>query len=236
MKKGRKIILFLVEGASDCTSLEFIENINEDETIKFQITSGDITSKLNITPQNCIIELNSHLNNFIKKNKLKKTDIVKIIHILDTDGAYIPDDKIVEKTDIKNFLYSTEGIIANSKRNVEIRNKNKREILEKLLKTSMINSISYKIYYMSCNLEHVLHNKLENLTDDEKKELANQFADKFYEKEYEFVKFINNSDFKVLGNYEDTWDFIKKDLNSVNRYSNFWLFFDGLCQMRNRDK
>lgn len=69
MKKGRKIILFLVEGASDCTSLEFIENINEDETIKFQITSGDITSKLNITPQNCIIELNSHLNNFIKKNK-----------------------------------------------------------------------------------------------------------------------------------------------------------------------
>ncbi|MDY4011171.1 MAG: hypothetical protein SOY60_05860 [Fusobacterium gastrosuis] len=74
----------------------------------------------------------------------------------------------------------------------------------------MINSISYKIYYMSCNLEHVLHNKLENLTDDEKKELANQFADKFYEKEYEFVKFINNSDFKVLGNYEDTWDFIKK--------------------------
>lgn len=236
MKKGRKIILFLVEGASDCTSLEFIENINEDETIKFQITSGDITSKLNITPQNCIIELNSHLNNFIKKNKLKKTDIVKIIHILDTDGVYIPDNKIVENTDIKNFLYSTEGIIANSKRNVEIRNKNKREILEKLLKTSMINSISYKIYYMSCNLEHVLHNKLENLTDDEKKELANQFADKFYEKEYEFVKFINNSDFKVLGNYEDTWDFIKKDLNSVNRYSNFWLFFDGLCQMGNRDK
>lgn len=36
-----------------------------------------------------------------------------------------------ENTDIKNFLYSTEGIMANS-RNVEIRNKNKREILEKL--------------------------------------------------------------------------------------------------------
>lgn len=44
MKKGRKIILFLVKELYDCTSLEFIENINEDETIKFQITSGDITS------------------------------------------------------------------------------------------------------------------------------------------------------------------------------------------------
>ena len=37
-KKAKKVILFLVEGASDLTSLEFIDNINDDETIKFQIT------------------------------------------------------------------------------------------------------------------------------------------------------------------------------------------------------
>ena len=36
---------------------------------------------------------------------------------------------------------------------------------------------------MSCNLEHVLHNKLELLSDEEKKELANFFADSFYERE-----------------------------------------------------
>ena len=44
----------------------------------------------------------------------------------------------------------------------------------------------------------------------------------------EFIDFINNKDFKVLGDYKVTWDFIKKDLNSVNRYSNFWLFFENL--------
>ena len=81
---------------------------------------------------------------------------------------------------------------------------------------------------MSCNLEHVLHNKLADITEDEKKELANKFADRFYEKEIEFIDFINNKDFKVLGDYKATWDFIKKDLNSVNRYSNFWLFFENL--------
>ena len=44
----------------------------------------------------------------------------------------------------------------------------------------------------------------------------------------EFIDFINNKDFKVLVDYKTTWAFIKKDLNSVNRYSNFWLFFENL--------
>ena len=227
-KKAKKVILFLVEGASDLTSLEFIDNINTDETIKFQITSGDITSKLNITPQNCREEINKILLSFLERSKLRKTDIIKIIHILDTDGVYIPEINIIEDKNIKKFLYTINGIVAPSKENVQKRNESKKQIVEKLLVTSKINSIPYEMYYMSCNLEHVLHDKLEDISEDEKKELANKFADRFYEKEIEFIEFINNKDFKVLGDYKATWDFIKKELNSVNRYSNFWLFFENL--------
>ena len=227
-KKAKKVILFLVEGASDLTSLEFIDNINTDETIKFQITSGDITSKLNITPQNCREEINKILLSFLERSKLRKTDIIKIIHILDIDGVYIPEINIIEDKNIKKFLYTINGIVAPSKENVQKRNESKKQIVEKLLVTSKINSIPYEMYYMSCNLEHVLHDKLEDISEDEKKELANKFADRFYEKEIEFIDFINNKDFKVLGDYKTTWDFIKKDLNSVNRYSNFWLFFENL--------
>ena len=227
-KKAKKVILFLVEGASDLTSLEFIDNINTDETIKFQITSGDVTSKLNITPQNCREEINKILLSFLERSKLRKTDIIKIIHILDVDGVYIPEINIIEDKNIKKFLYTINGIVAPSKENVQKRNESKKQIMEKLLVTSKINSIPYEMYYMSCNLEHVLHDKLEDISEDEKKELANKFADRFYEKEIEFIDFINNKDFKVLGDYKATWDFIKKDLNSVNRYSNFWLFFENL--------
>lgn len=227
-KKAKKVILFLVEGASDLTSLEFIDNINTNETIKFQITSGDVTSKLNITPQNCREEINKILLSFLERSKLRKTDIIKIIHILDIDGVYIPEINIIEDKNKKKFLYTINGIVAPSKENVQKRNESKKQIVEKLLVTSKINSIPYEMYYMSCNLEHVLHDKLEDISEDEKKELANKFADKFYEKEIEFIDFINNKDFKVLGNYKATWDFIKKDLNSVNRYSNFWLFFENL--------
>lgn len=227
-KKAKKVILFLVEGASDLTSLEFIDNINTNETIKFQITSGDVTSKLNITPQNCREEINKILLSFLERSKLRKTDIIKIIHILDIDGVYIPEINIIEDKNIKKFLYTINVIVAPSKENVQKRNESKKQIVEKLLVTSKINSIPYEMYYMSCNLEHVLHDKLEDISEDEKKELANKFADKFYEKEIEFIDFINNKDFKVLGDYKATWDFIKKDLNSVNRYSNFWLFFENL--------
>ena len=227
-KKAKKVILFLVEGASDLTSLEFIDNINTDETIKFQITSGDITSKLNITPQNCREEINKILLSFLERSKLRKTDIIKIIHIFDVDGVYIPEINIIEDKNKKKFLYTINGIVAPSKENVQKRNESKKQIVEKLLVTSKINSIPYEMYYMSCNLEHVLHDKLEDISEDEKKELANKFADRFYEKEIEFIDFINNKDFKVLGDYKATWDFIKKDLNSVNRYSNFWLFFENL--------
>lgn len=227
-KKAKKVILFLVEGASDLTSLEFIDNINTDETIKFQITSGDVTSKLNITPQNCREEINKILLSFLERSKLRKTDIIKIIHILDIDGVYIPEINIIEDKNKKKFLYTINGIVAPSKENVQKRNESKKQIVEKLLVTSKINSIPYEMYYMSCNLEHVLHDKLEDISEDEKKELANKFADRFYEKEIEFIDFINNKDFKVLGDYKATWNFIKKDLNSVNRYSNFWLFFENL--------
>ena len=147
---------------------------------------------------------------------------------MDIDGVYIPEVNIIEDKNKKKFLYTINGIVAPSKENVQKRNESKKQIVEKLLVTSKINSIPYEMYYMSCNLEHVLHDKLEDISEDEKKELANKFADRFYEKEIEFIDFINNKDFKVLGDYKATWDFIKKDLNSVNRYSNFWLFFENL--------
>lgn len=223
--KGKKIILFLVEGYSDYISLEFVDKLNENETIKFCTTGGDITSNDKVNTQNCIKKINECVLSFAKTNKLLKSDIIKIIHIIDTDGVYIPNNKIFEDINAKNFIYTTEGIIANSKDEVIERNKRKKEVLEKLLSTYNINSIKYKVYYMSCNLEHVLHNELKNFSDEEKKKMSNEFADRFYENEYEFLNFINNPDFKVDGEYKATWEFIKQDVNSVNRFSNLWLFF-----------
>ena len=48
------------------------------------------------------------------------------------------------------------------------RNQSKGEILFKLRKTGKINGIPYRIYFNSCNLEHVLYGELKDFSDEEK--------------------------------------------------------------------
>lgn len=66
MKKGKNYFIFGGR-ASDCTSLEFIEHLSNNEKIKFQITEGDITSRKGVNLQNCIVKVNNHVMDFIKE-------------------------------------------------------------------------------------------------------------------------------------------------------------------------
>lgn len=65
-KRGKKIILFLVEGMSDMVSLELIQKLNTSEDIKFQITRGDVTTKPGIKVQNCILKVNENISDFLR--------------------------------------------------------------------------------------------------------------------------------------------------------------------------
>lgn len=226
-KKGKKIILILVEGGSDLISLELIKKLNRhQEEIAFKITKGDITSNGHTTLANCISKVNDKITEFITESKVKKSDIIKLVHILDTDGTYISDDNIEIDTRATDFIYTDDKIIANSKDKVSERNAKKKSIMDKLLITAKISNIDYELYYMSCNLDHVLHNRRDIVTDEAKKQFSNAFADKYYGREEEFLTFINDDSFKVSGSYEETWNFIKLNSNSLKRHSNLWLFFE----------
>ena len=72
-------------------------------------------------------------------------------------------------------------------------------------------------------MDHVLHNNA-NLSNQEKDDLADAFDEEYSDKPEEFVKLMRNSSFAVQGTYEETWDFIKMDKNSVQRYSNFGVY------------
>jgi uncharacterized protein (UPF0218 family) len=63
------------------------------------------------------------------------------------------------------------------------------------------------------------------MDDEMKMEVAEKFSELYYGSEEKFVEFISKSDFAVVGDYRDTWKFIKKDNNSLNRCCNFHLFF-----------
>lgn len=76
---------------------------------------------------------------------------------------------------------------------------------------------------MSCNLDHVLYNKL-NSTDEEKERDASQFARRYGRDISDFVRFISDSSFSVGGSYLESWSFIKEDKHSLERHTNL-----GIC-------
>ena len=45
------------------------------------------------------------------------------------------------------------------------------------------------------------------------------------ENQNEFIQFISDESVAVEGSYKETWEYIEKDLNSLNRHSNMNLIF-----------
>jgi hypothetical protein len=222
--KTKKIILFIVEGISDQTSFALIlSKLIKTEYVRFHIVNGDITSNQDTTVTNVITKVNDQIKRFLESYYFKKNDIQKVVHLIDTDGAYVGRDFIREE-DIEGFVYFPDLIKARNIENVLQRNHKKSDIVNRLSTCPIISGIPYYMYYFSCNLEHVLHNEC-NLDDDKKMEVAEEFEDRFDGKEVEFLEFIRNDEFAVPGDFKETWEFIKKDNNSLKRYCNFHLFF-----------
>lgn len=96
--------------------------------------------------------------------------------------------------------------------------------LNRLSSTSEIWSIPYRVYYMSCNLDHVLYGKM-NSTDEEKKNDAFSFAKKYRDNIPGFINYISNSDFSVVDSYPQSWQYIREGLHSLERHTNFGLCF-----------
>lgn len=222
----KKIVLVIVEGPSDASALEryFVKYFNSDRIVT-KIIHGDITTDKNIDQSRIKAHLGNKVKSWITKDKFKKSDIDRIIHIVDMDGAYI-DDKLVQLDEsCKNPFYSPVSIKTSNVENIRIRNIQKRKNVDTLsTNTSGIyNGIPYKVYYMS-NLDHVLYN-LQNATDKEKEDYALEFSEKYIDNIDDFISFLCNSDFSRCDSYEDSWRFIKDGKHSLERYSNLGLCF-----------
>ena len=223
----RKLILFLVEGITEEISFGLIfSEIFEDKEIEFQIARGDITTRNGVNSRNVIEVINEEVLSFLDKEHYNKGDILEIIHLLDTDGAYISEN-LIEKHDKDKNYYYVDKLCTRHPENTKKRNDKKSSIMDRLSRHFKINGIPYNAYYLSCNLEHVLHNDA-NIDDNLKVEKAEEFSDSYFEKKFEFLDFIRTNSFAVEGEYEETWEFIKQGNNSLNRYSNLYLVFENI--------
>jgi len=228
--KTKEVILFIVEGATDKESLGGIINeLIQSKSIAFHITCGDITSDFYSKPSNIVSKVHEHIKHFLNTNGIgiRKKDIRQIVHLIDTDGTYVDSEQIQVNANLNEFVYTESAIVAKSKEKVIERNDRKKLNVDRLAFCPKIATIPYCMYYFSCNLEHVLHDEI-NVPDEEKTEYAQDFSDQYEGIESEFVDFIRDGQFAVKGEYRETWEFIRRNGNSLKRFCNFHLFFQDI--------
>ena len=219
----KKIVFIIVEGPSDDEALGLMfEKIFSNDTVFVHIAYGDITTQTDRSK--IIATIGNVVKHYAKSNHLTKKNFKQIIHIVDTDGAYIPDDAIIENLAAQKTIYSITNIQTANTGSIQIRNNNKRNCLDRIASAKTIWDIPYHTYYMSCNLDHVLYGEM-NLSDEDKETKSIRFARKYKDNLSAFIQFICKSDFSVNDDYLSSWEFIKTDLHSLERHTNLGISF-----------
>ncbi len=227
----RKIVFVIVEGPSDDEALSLLlERIYERENVYVYIAHCDITTSRDsagvyVRGSSICRKVSEIVRTYMSSNHFSREHFREIIHLIDMDGAYIPDEAVVYSGEKKSPFYSSTSILTDRVSNIIKRNHQKRSCLDRLSITEALCGIPYHAYYMSCNLDHVLYDKL-NLTDREKGKFSMEFARKYRDRTQDFISFISDSDFSVKTDYVSSWHFIKEGLHSLERHTNFGLGLD----------
>lgn len=228
--QSKKIILFIVEGIHDKTSLSIcLSEIIHDASVHFALTNGDITSRYGTNTRNISERIGGIVKGY-SGSIFKPKDFAEIVHIIDTDGAFVSKEHIKKceklEQESPHTRYEENAILTPEPEHIVERNEQKSEVIEKMLSIEKVwKTIPYSVYYFSSNMDHVLHHN-PNLTREEKELCAEEFESKFYKKPTEFARIFEEKELKVEGDYQQSWEFIKQDCNSLKRYSNFAIYLE----------
>ena len=221
----KKVIAVIVEGPSDENAIGgILKEYFSSEEVQFAVVHGDITSNELTTASNVVNKINKLIDGVRTKYGYRWGDFKKIIHITDTDGVFTKG--CVIEADVEKIQYYEDHMEGSNVKSIECRNKHKSDVLLKLYSTGNVRKIDYHIFFNSCNLEHVLYNKLENFSDEDKEKMADSFAERYDGNVNDFISFISDKKVAVPGKYKDTWRFIEKDKHSLERHSNMHLIFE----------
>ncbi len=240
-------ILVITEGKSDQAALEPILNCiynrpNSEQRFRIEFLRGydrtkkiaDITTHGSTNSRTIFGRINKFFIEPWLANNHQTPDIIyKVIHIVDMDGAYVDDscikydsDRIKsQNTRSENLKYCEKEILSANVEQTKIRNAQKRNNLDWLVKNSTIHykktdeatgkmidyNINYEIYFFSCNLDHVLYRDA-NMAWWEKVEKAEEFAARYGDCPENFNKAIGSS-ILVGMTYEESWEFITERNN-----------------------
>lgn len=226
----KKVVLVIVEGQTDADALTAsLEDVFAGDEVAVEITRCDLTTEIGVDgirvdAANVRNSVGNVVKRYLARNHfIRKSDLLRVIHLVDTDGAFVPVEVVTEDKMLEGTVYSENGITTHWKKGIEARNKQKSKVLRALVKTNFIlDVVPYHVFFMSCNLEHVLHDKM-NCNFAEKEKFAYQFAKQYFGNVEGFKAFFENSVVAVKGDYAKSWQEIEKGLESLRRHTNLGL-------------
>ena len=184
----KKVMLFVVEGPSDETAFALLfDRVFSEHLVKFDVTHCDMTTARSFaqagrheSEPNAYERLRGQIIEHIKRSPYEWSDLQQIVQIVDTDGAFVPDDCVVQ-SEGGALVYGYDKIEAPDRDQICRRNKRKKEALSKLcgkrLFTYEKKNVPYAVYYLSRNMEHVLHNRADEVSDRERSCCLERFDD-----------------------------------------------------------
>ena len=222
----KKIVFIIVEGPSDDEALGVLLNrLYHENAVHIEIVHGDITSEKSVTPKNIATKIGNLVRGYAASNHYKASDFQEVIHLVDTDGAYISKKFIAEQKGIHQPFYTETEIQTAKPEQIIERNQRKSENLNRICFMNRVwKTLPYSVYYMSVNLDHVLYNK-PNSTDEEKETNAYLFAKKYKDNLADFLSFLSDSDFSVCQDYRQSWEYIQEGIHSLERHTNLGICF-----------
>lgn len=242
-----------MEGVSDIRTLEspigaFLDSIGiEGLIVKFaklsknsdgeEISGGDPTSDIDIYPGNIEQSISDRIDRVTEEGiYIYPQEVVKIIQIVDTDGAYIDNQRIVERDTTskkENRSYFEDRIETNDKFATERNLQRKRENLDFLSskRTFKLKSrtVEYSIYFFSSNLEHFMYGE-QNMESCRKVGAAKDFSLSCMDDLEVFLNKMRFGEFLLKElTYDESWNYIKeRGLRSLSRVSNINHLFSDL--------
>lgn len=257
-KRGRKkIVLLIVEGQSDVDALaeplantlysynpniDFYPMYLDDKASEISGSDerGDVTSKYGVDPttiEHVIDKL--YLQPFFKSEHFYPKDITRIVHVVDTDGAFIPSERVVAVPEgFVGHDYREDSIVTSDVAGIIERNERKAANLRYLTSLATIKTgydkkkraMSYGVYFFSANLDHFLHDDA-NLAGHKKVLLAREFADKCSRRPSLFFDMIQDDPCFTECSYAESWSRIQTGCNSLERHSNIGLLVNELSHL-----
>ena len=234
----KKYLFFIVEGKNDKIEIQAIlraaggEKFLDSYYDTYHVHNGDITTEKDTNEKTIVKKLNEIVIDWRNGRaepfiRISTADVEKIIHVVDMDGVFIPEDAIVQTDDAK-VQYQEKSIRYFSREQIVGRNRKKAKVIRRLIDVKQIDNIPYELFFASCNMDHLLfdaRNPFADVKGRNARVFASRCKDKNYLKDSIFAENICAN-----GSYQESWQMIQKDYNSIERHTNMNLMLEDVTE------